>query len=157
MHYWPPRVKSGGGAMAPWPPLWRTPWRVAWQLRDGVLGVVLAGACAFLYADTLECFLWALGGALLMLLATACVRALGGAWSVGEALLSLVEAQTNNGNRLNCNYNNLSLSVFSACYELIIISYVFHFSIKVVFERGINSCTGGYGVHFWSHNYKVNL
>ena len=25
MHYWPPRVKSGG-AMAPWPPLWRTPW-----------------------------------------------------------------------------------------------------------------------------------
>ena len=24
MHYWPPRVKSGG-AMAPWPPLWRTP------------------------------------------------------------------------------------------------------------------------------------
>ena len=22
----PPRVKSGGGGMAPWPPLWRTPW-----------------------------------------------------------------------------------------------------------------------------------
>ena len=56
-----------------------TLYHLVWQLRDGVPGVLLVGAFAFVYADTFDCLLWALGGALLVLLATACLRALGSA------------------------------------------------------------------------------